>query len=272
MGTINCEIIRDLLPLYADDSLSEPSCELVKEHLESCEDCRKLYKYMNTNIELPKDRANPSQSLKTFKRQTRKLTIEIVLVTVLFMALVSLFCMLPFLKNEIPYLPTSLQVSEDAAGTKIRLTDTVKGKTLYYMYQITDEDEVILYLTFGSRMNQYFFQLSGVVNRSEGIDYDFEPYYLDTGSGNVSLEGGPEPRGGTWAFDYANSISLGTMITKVYYFDDNDNQIWDSYIECMKENMNPDQSKAHYIGETAYISTDGFGFGDIEGLILLWEK
>ena len=37
---MNCEIIRDLLPLYADDVCSAASKAAVEQHLESCEACR----------------------------------------------------------------------------------------------------------------------------------------------------------------------------------------------------------------------------------------
>ncbi len=38
----DCEVIRDLLPLYADAACSGKSRELVEEHLEECPDCRAL--------------------------------------------------------------------------------------------------------------------------------------------------------------------------------------------------------------------------------------
>lgn len=43
---IACEIIRDLLPLYAEDMVSEKSKEAVEEHLEECEDCKAFYQRM----------------------------------------------------------------------------------------------------------------------------------------------------------------------------------------------------------------------------------
>lgn len=36
----NCEVIQDLLPLYADDMVSQVSKETVGAHLESCKECR----------------------------------------------------------------------------------------------------------------------------------------------------------------------------------------------------------------------------------------
>lgn len=36
---IQCEIIRDILPLYAEDMVSQPTREMVEEHLDECEAC-----------------------------------------------------------------------------------------------------------------------------------------------------------------------------------------------------------------------------------------
>ena len=38
---IQCEIIRDILPLYAEDMVSQPTREMVEEHLDECEACAK---------------------------------------------------------------------------------------------------------------------------------------------------------------------------------------------------------------------------------------
>ena len=37
---ISCDVIRDLLPLYVDEVLSNDSKTLVDEHIEQCESCR----------------------------------------------------------------------------------------------------------------------------------------------------------------------------------------------------------------------------------------
>lgn len=49
---INCNVIRDLLPLYADQICSNESRELVDEHLSKCGDCSSLLQQIrNTEIE-----------------------------------------------------------------------------------------------------------------------------------------------------------------------------------------------------------------------------
>ena len=49
---INCGVIRDLLPLYADDVCSEESRGLVQEHLQECSDCSDMLRQLQeTEIE-----------------------------------------------------------------------------------------------------------------------------------------------------------------------------------------------------------------------------
>ena len=45
---LNCNVIRDLLPLYADQICSDESRELVKEHLAECGDCSALLGQMHS--------------------------------------------------------------------------------------------------------------------------------------------------------------------------------------------------------------------------------
>ena len=46
MNKLPCEVVRDLLPLYADDLVSETTGEMIKEHISGCDDCRKRYEGM----------------------------------------------------------------------------------------------------------------------------------------------------------------------------------------------------------------------------------
>lgn len=54
MSKIDCNIVKDILPLYIDDLVSVETKLIVEEHLQSCEDCLEYLKLMNedTNIEL----------------------------------------------------------------------------------------------------------------------------------------------------------------------------------------------------------------------------
>lgn len=43
---MNCNVVKDLIPLYIDGCCSEESEKIVKEHIETCDACRKLFEDM----------------------------------------------------------------------------------------------------------------------------------------------------------------------------------------------------------------------------------
>lgn len=49
---MDCNIIRDLIPLYIDDCCSEESAALVRTHIENCKSCRELYETLQTPYDL----------------------------------------------------------------------------------------------------------------------------------------------------------------------------------------------------------------------------
>ena len=47
-----CSIIRDILPLYVENMVSEDTSEFVKEHLESCPACRAELEKLREPVEV----------------------------------------------------------------------------------------------------------------------------------------------------------------------------------------------------------------------------
>ena len=45
----SCDVIRDLLPLYADDACSQDSRKMVEEHLAECADCGRMLRRLQSN-------------------------------------------------------------------------------------------------------------------------------------------------------------------------------------------------------------------------------
>ena len=71
---VNCNIIRDLLPLYADDACSEESRNMVDEHLKECPECANmLERLQNCEIEeglMTEKSAVIEYGAKEFKKRT----------------------------------------------------------------------------------------------------------------------------------------------------------------------------------------------------------
>lgn len=83
MSKIDCNIIRDLLPGYSDKILSETSNQLVREHLQICNNCLKEYQEMNKEIpqEFIKNQDEQIDYLKGFKKNKTKSIIIAILTT-----------------------------------------------------------------------------------------------------------------------------------------------------------------------------------------------
>lgn len=72
----NCNIIKDLLPLYKEDLLSQESKTFVEEHLKTCPECENLLK---EEIEIENTETKPLDFVeKRIKKETRYFTLAII--------------------------------------------------------------------------------------------------------------------------------------------------------------------------------------------------
>ena len=72
---INCNIIRDILPLYVDGVASEDTSALVEEHLTGCEACRQEAERMKAHLSLPDSgevEKAEARIIKDFGKEFRK--------------------------------------------------------------------------------------------------------------------------------------------------------------------------------------------------------
>lgn len=80
---ISCDVIRDLLPLYAEDMVSNDSRGLVEEHLEGCDPCKKELELLKQAQKLPVD--VDTHGLERVSKEIRKrkiLTVLCVIATI----------------------------------------------------------------------------------------------------------------------------------------------------------------------------------------------
>ena len=84
MGKFSCDTVRDMLPLYVDNIVSDDTRAIVEEHLASCDACRKAYEDMKKAVLIPAD--GDANHLKRFKgawkRKKRMVALTAVIATV----------------------------------------------------------------------------------------------------------------------------------------------------------------------------------------------
>ena len=51
---LNCNIVHDLLPNYIEKRTSDATNHMMEQHLDTCEDCKKVYEQMTADISNPK--------------------------------------------------------------------------------------------------------------------------------------------------------------------------------------------------------------------------
>lgn len=78
----NCEIIRDLLPLYCDNVCSEASKKLVEEHIDECAECRNEALKIKSEFSSKHIDEEKTKS-QIFKKIKKKITIKRIVSTVL---------------------------------------------------------------------------------------------------------------------------------------------------------------------------------------------
>lgn len=79
---MECEIIRDLMPLYAEKIASVKSGEAVEEHLQECAECRRIYENMLAPAPQVQFQTQPQESFQKYvKRKKRSYGLKVALIT-----------------------------------------------------------------------------------------------------------------------------------------------------------------------------------------------
>ena len=86
MSKITCNVIRDMLPLYVENVLSEDSVNLVDEHVKECPECKAELEQMTQPVVLPdfsKVQEHDCQQIKGIRSKIKKRGIITALISVL---------------------------------------------------------------------------------------------------------------------------------------------------------------------------------------------
>ncbi len=147
---LNCEIVRDLLPLYHDGVVSEFTKSSVEEHLSKCESCKKEYDELS--IELPIQSSDNNTKSK-FSSMMSKLRIKRICI---FIISIVLSCVLVasaiFVLTEVPCvkIPDSEIQIHKAYGY-----ETETGYEFFILYDITNYESMFFGLGEYANGTQY---------------------------------------------------------------------------------------------------------------------
>ena len=210
-----CDIVRDILPLYVDGACSEASAEMVKEHLNACADCNAIYQKLlsHTSEDVLHEESESvimRHEAKEKQRGRKKITIAVLVSIAL--CIIAIFTALFLLPINIAYEPVKIDFPfevEDVESVEMYHYDGVPASAekkvvvaenditdLYHMFEnlsLTDKqvEEII-----GADVTSFRFNLS------DGTNYEL--VYVCNGVKNGKL------KSSTGNFEYFTSSDIGS--------------------------------------------------------------
>ena len=169
-----CMIVRDLLPLYVEDLVSDETRAFVEQHLAGCEDCRKALAQIRTTPGVAAEAG--VVPLKNIKKRLRQLKLKSVFmaVTLVMAVLFSAFAYLT-MPQYVPYSEDLLTITETEDGMVLASfnKDKVTGFSVSDLTLSEDGEKLVLYIYAWETTWGYLFpdhEVQNVVLKPAGDD------------------------------------------------------------------------------------------------------
>lgn len=156
-----CSIIRDMLPLYFENMVSEDTAEFVKKHIENCPDCAAELKAMKSGKEIseaePSKRESDAKVITAVKKKiTKKIVKTVAVVCLAFAGLLSAVLLYTGIGHPVTRDNISLSTKTESGHNYIIL-ETEAGKSLFFDSKtediVNDKNEIC-----GQRITLYNLQ------------------------------------------------------------------------------------------------------------------
>lgn len=188
---ITCDVVKDILPLYAENMCSEDSRNIVEEHISKCEDCKNdLDEMKNMNTISADININP---LLKIRSTLRKKKIHAIILTTM-LSLMFFVIMLVFMTEPeyIPYSEDVLTINEQGDASVLALFgEGVSGYDIN-SYQTDDNTGYVYHITtWNTLLNRMTdeLQVNNTVLNPNGENVLAVYYYETDGSGDELIYG-----------------------------------------------------------------------------------
>ena len=135
-----CEIVQDLLPLYVDDACSKSSAAMVKEHLESCPECKALYEKLCSDAGEETLKAEMVGVVAKHEKKVKKKRLLTIVASVV-LTIVLIFSVINLWPASIDYGSSEIYSREDMDEAITLIKDQFyswEGCKLYSIYYTDD--------------------------------------------------------------------------------------------------------------------------------------
>ena len=146
----NCEVIKDLLPLYADNMVSKATMETVQDHLSDCDSCRKELERVKAAVTfmVPPHKVTEKQ----LKRMAyRKIYMPIIAVLLLLLTVLNGVLICGTIPVWLTYEEAIVSVETVRGGVRLNLTE--KAAEYVFRDTRTDQGSAIGIVYYGYRLD-----------------------------------------------------------------------------------------------------------------------
>ena len=190
---VPCGVIRDLLPLYAENLAGEESKKLVEEHLSECEPCQQELEKLKGGPIQPLEKLPFQRVEKSLKKQRLKLAALILCATAAVLLTVFNFLTMP---QYLPLEDSGVKITEYEDGT---ISVSLDGKMSAYTTETYSDGhggQILDIYTWRTAMDRWL--KTGKTMVLFSMDHISSVYYCVPGEENqlIWAKEGWEPEGG----------------------------------------------------------------------------
>ncbi|MCD8022759.1 MAG: zf-HC2 domain-containing protein [Lachnospiraceae bacterium] len=220
MNGITCEVIRDLLPLYAEGEASTDSNALVEQHLAQCPSCAAKLEELKAPLLVPVE--TEQRIMERMKRKRRRKKVRSVMAIVLaLLLLIGLPLLSVWLDMSVKLDASDITVETLQNGqTRLQLSDKAKGGILSAIYTQDEEGNTTMYLSLTN--NPRLIKLAGrLLSLQSSDEFYTRDILLDVYDITWTITDGAVTGmqyNGFWSsVGFCDSVILGDSVTTVYF-------------------------------------------------------
>lgn len=220
MDKVHCNIIQDLLPLYADDVVSPESKAMVDAHLANCSECREILDEIRSSVPVPQH--SDTTLFKKIKRKQQIKSVALAVVIALFFYAIIGAPIVAYIKDSfVEYNADDCIVSELQDGSPIvEMSERAKGANIYYLYDVDESGNTEVYICIDSNRRSAIYDF---MSRLYKMDFTGDSIYVTPTLG-ISKQ----------AQNYSNfpgvqALLFDETVTAIYYLPITDEHQTDYY-------------------------------------------
>lgn len=229
MDKVHCNIIQDLLPLYADDVVSPESKSMVDIHLKNCPKCRDILDEIKNNIPVPLH--SEASLLKKIKKKQQIKSITYAFVIALFFYAILGSPIVAYIQDSfVEYGSEDCIVSTLEEGLPIiQMSERAKGANIFYLYDADENGNTEVYICVDSNRRSYVYDF---ISRLCKLDFTDDSIYV------TPTLGISEHAQNYSNFPGVKSLLFDETVTAIYYLNITNDQQLDFYTNYLSPYVN----------------------------------